>query len=836
VTERGWRWAARMARRDLSRSLRGLRLLFLCIFLGVATLATVGSLAGAITGEIAARGAVILGGDVEAAMTQRLAGPQERAAFRALGPVSETIRLRAMARGVEGPTTAVLSELKAVDSAYPLYGQLLVDGRPAGPPSATDIYLSPEMAQRLAIGRGQRIRFGGADFRVAGFVDQEPDRVGEGFTLGPVAIVSLSGMNRTGLVQPGSLYTARYRIRLPSGADADDTAAELRQRFAATGLEVRSRNRAAPGASRFFDRMGQFLTLIGLGALVIAGIGVGNGVGSYLARKRTSIALLKVLGATSGDIARIYLLQIGGVALLATAAGIALGALLPVLLVRLAGDILPVQPAVLVQPLPLLTSAAYGMLVALAFVLPHFRRARREPAAGLLRGQVQRARLFDRVTALGVGALAAIVAALAIGTSDTPGFAAGVLAATVGVFLLLALVGLGVRWLAARLPRPRSPLVRLAVAGLHRPGAQTGPLVIALGLALTLFVTLSAVESSLSAEIEGSIPQRAPARILLDIPSQQRGAFERMVREAAPGAELNIAPVLRGTITQYGDQRVADLRELPDGAWFLRGERGISYSAAVPQGSTVVAGSWWPPDYRGPPIVSFDREAADLLGLTVGDRITVTVLGRPIEARIASLRELRWENLGFNFLLVYPPSVLQAAPHSLAASLAAGPSEAAAVTRATVARFPSVSVIDVGDIIGQVSGILRQVARAILIAASVAVLAGIAVLVGALAAAREARSYDSVILKTLGATRRQLLGVQALEYAVVAAVVLVLSCALGLLAAWFVIVQLFEFTWAPDFVAVAAVLGAGAALTLGIALLGAIPLLRTRPAQALRQL
>jgi putative ABC transport system permease protein len=154
----------------------------------------------------------------------------------------------------------------------------------------------------------------------------------------------------------------------------------------------------------------------------------------------------------------------------------------------------------------------------------------------------------------------------------------------------------------------------------------------------------------------------------------------------------------------------------------------------------------------------------------------------------------------------------------------------------TVARFPSVSVIDVGDIIGQVSGILRQVARAILIAASVAVLAGIAVLVGALAAAREARSYDSVILKTLGATRRQLLGVQALEYAVVAAVVLVLSCALGLLAAWFVIVQLFEFTWAPDFVAVAAVLGAGAALTLGIALLGAIPLLRTRPAQALRQL
>jgi putative ABC transport system permease protein len=212
------------------------------------------------------------------------------------------------------------------------------------------------------------------------------------------------------------------------------------------------------------------------------------------------------------------------------------------------------------------------------------------------------------------------------------------------------------------------------------------------------------------------------------------------------------------------------------------------------------------------------------------------VLGREIEARIASLREIHWDTMGFNYILVFPPSVLAGAPHSLSATITMAPRYEATVSRALLGAFPSVSIVAVGEIIGQVGTILGQMSAAIVMAASVAILAGIAVLIGAIAAARQARSYDSVILKTLGATRWQILGAQALEYALLALILSAVSLGLGLTAAWFVIVKIFEFGWQPDWAVVLGTLGAGGTLTLGIGLLGSLPLLSIRPATALRTL
>jgi putative ABC transport system permease protein len=828
----GWRFATRLARRDLSRSLRGLRLLFLCIFLGVATLAAIGSLTAAITGELATRGQVILGGDVQVGMSQRQASAAERAAMERAGQVSETIRLRSMARSPDG--AAVLAELKGVDSLYPLYGALEVGGRSVRAPAPDEIYIAPELGERLSLQAGGRLRFGEAEFRIAGIIAEEPDRVGEGFTLGPVALVSMDGLRRTGLVQPGSLYDTRYRLRLPASADPEAVAEDLKERFPASSWELRDRDRAAPGANRFFDRMGQFLTLVGLAALVIAGIGVSNGVASYLRQKQDGIATLKMLGATAGDIGRVYLVQIGLVTLLAVGAGLLVGAMLPPLAIAIAGDLLPVQPGLRLHPLPLAVSAAYGLLMALIFVLPPLGRARLLPVATLFREMVAERRRPDRRTIVLVLAAAALVVALAVGTSDNRLFAASVLGAVVGVIVLLMALGWAVRRVARGLPRPRRPLLRLAVTGLHRPGAQTVGLVVALGLALSLFVTLAAVQTSLSAEIARAVPDRAPDQFVLDVPAVERGRFEAIVREAAPRSELNVVPNLRGTITAYGETRVADLEELPEGAWFLRGERGVTYSPTVPQGSDVVEGAWWPADYRGPPLVSLDREAAEILGLGIGDTITVSVLGREIEARIASLREIHWDTMGFNYIMVFPPSTLASAPHNLAATISGDTARQPALTRALLAAFPSVSIVDVGELISEVGTILDQMAAAILVAASVAVLAGIAVLIGAIAASRQARSYDSVIMKMLGATRRQILAAQALEYGLLALVVAAASLGFGVAGAWFVIVQVFEFGWRPDWAVILGTLLAGSVLTLGIALLGSLPLLRLRPAAALR--
>lgn len=833
MSDLGWSKAWALARRDMVAGLRGLRLLFICLLLGVTTLATIGSISAAIQNELATNGQTFLGGDVEIETAQREANAPEKAALLREGRVSETVRTQAMARRVDDQGVGVLTELKAVDGRYPLYGALKVRG--AGLPLASDqILIGPALADRLSLKIGDRVLYGQADFVVRGIIEDEPDRISEGFTLGPVALVSFEGLRRTALLAPGSLFQSKYRIRLTQGADPEPVIERLKARFETAGWEFESRNRAAPGASRFFDRMGQFLSLIGLAALVIAGIGVGNGVSSYLAGKRDNIATLKILGASSRDAARIYFLEIGIVTAAAVALGLVAGAALPLGAVSLAGDLLPVQPGFAIHPMPLLLSAIYGLLIAFIFALPPLARAKRYPVAAQFRFAVDQPARIDLRTAVAIGAAVAALLALALLSADNPAFAAMFVGAVAATLLLLTGVGFAVGWVARRVPRPSRPLWRMAIANLHRPGSQTIALVIALGLSLTLFVTIAAIQTSLRAEIEGSVPQRAPDQFVLDIPASERPRFESIVRANAPAASINIVPTLRGTITAFGGKRVADLKELPPGAWFLRGDRGVTYSASLPESSELVAGRWWPRGYSGPPLVSLDEEAAGIMGVGIGDTLSVSVLGREIEARIASLRKVNWRSLGFNYILVFSPNSLERAPHSVAGTISIDGPPPPALTRALLTAFPSVSLIDVGELIGRIQTMLNQMAAAILIAASVTVLAGIAVLVGAIAASRQARSYDSLIMKVLGATRGQILAAQALEYALIAGVLSALALALGLGAAWYVIVQIFEFTWSPHWPTVLATLGVGGLLTLLIGLLGSLPLMSVRPAEALR--
>jgi putative ABC transport system permease protein len=472
----------------------------------------------------------------------------------------------------------------------------------------------------------------------------------------------------------------------------------------------------------------------------------------------------------------------------------------------------------------------------LIFTLSPLARARTQPVAAIFRALVEQRGAFDRRSVTGIALAAAALIAIALGTAREPLFSAAVLAATAAVLGLLLALGWAINRVAKRVPRPRHPLWRLAIANLYRPGAQTSALVVALGLALTLFVTLAGVQTSLSAEIDRTVPKKAPNQFVLDIPSAQEARFRAIVMGEAPDAQINVVPALRGTIVAYAGQRVADLKEIPDGAWFLRGERGVTYSARLPEGSELVAGTWWPANYQGPPLVSFDEEAAKTLGIGVGDTLIVSVLGREIGVRIASLRKINWDTMGFNYVLVFSPNALAAAPHSLTATITMAPEHGGAVTRALLAAFPGVSVIAVSDVIAQISGLLEQMSSAIVAAASIAIFAGIAVLIGAIAASRQARSYDSVILKTLGATRVQILGTQVLEYSLLAAILAIVSLALGASAAWFIIVQVFDFEWAPDWAVVIGTLAGGALITLGIGLAGSLPLISLRPSRALRQL
>ena len=828
----GWRLAATWARRELDWRFRGLRLLVVCLFLGVAALAAVGGLADAVGRELATQGAAILGGDVELSVSQRLASPAERAAMARAGAVSQTIRMQANA--VSGDRAAPI-QLKGVDAAYPMLGRVaLADGRRVGAPPPGQAWIAPALAERLGIARGAPLRVGARTLTVGGVIADEPDRLGEGFTLGPPVLVSLADLDATGLIQPGSLYDVRYRLRLPASRDPAVAAKAFADAFPAGGWETKTRDRASPGASRFVDRMGEFLTLVALSALAIAGVGVGGGVTSFLAARRPAIATLKTLGASGGDVARLYAIEIGVAALVGVVAGLAVGAGIVPMLVRLLGDRLPVTASLTLAPWPLLRAAAFGLLIAVAFAAPPLAAAGRTPAAGLLRGALAP---MGRASwrARGIAALAiAAAAALAIGSARQPLLAAGFLAAVAATLALLTALGRGIRWTIARLPAPRAPLLRLAVAALHRPGARTEALVVALGLGLTLFVLIAAVRTSIDAAIATTVPARAPALFVLDIPRDRESEFRRTVARAVPGADVRTVPLMRGTITGYRDVRVADLKQLPEGAWALRGERGLTYAAALPSGNTITAGRWWPAGYAGPPLVSVDERLAEALDLKIGDPLTIGLLGVERTARIASFRRIDWDTLGFNFVLVFSPTAIADAPHNLAATIDVPKGREGVVTRALLAPFPSSSAIEVRGVLGQVQDVVGQVAAAIAAAGGVVVAAGIAVLIGAIAAAREARAYDAVILRVLGATRGQILAGQAIEYAILGSVVAVVALALGLGGAWWIVVRVFSFPWAPDPTTIAVTVVAGLVLMLGIGLAGSWPILGVRPARALR--
>nr|WP_137677861.1 FtsX-like permease family protein [Parerythrobacter lutipelagi] len=833
-----WSTAWKIARRDLNARFKGLRLLLVCLFLGTGALAAIGTLTAAIENELASRGQELLGGDLEIEVWQRDLTPEEQTAFADYGEISGGTRLQAMASAGEN---AAPVGLKAVDGKYPLYGALtLKDGRSVGAPEPGTAWLDQGAMDRLGIAVGDEFRVGTQQLTAAGVIETEPDKLSEGFSLGPTVLVAQGMPAEAGLTAPGSMYQSKYRVAFSPQREPEAVEEALSERFPNAGFDFRSRDRASPGADRFVGRMGEFLTLVGLAALVIAGIGIGGGVASYLEARRTSIATLKVIGASSKDIARVYALQIGAAALAGSVLGLIAGILVTPLLGMALDGLLPVETGFVFEPAALLLAAAYGLLVALVFAATPILRARRFPAMALMRARVVPLSRDGQSLGWVIGGLIAIVA-LALLTARQPMLSGGFLAGAAVMLGLLALLGWGIRKAAGALPSPKNPLVRNALANLHRPGASTGALVTALGFGLSAFVLLAAIQSSINGNIESRVPQQAPDYFVLDVPRDRVGEFETLVRAEDENAMIRAVPALRGAILAYGPEdaqiRVSELEEIPDGAWPLRGERGLTYSDALPDGNSLVEGEWWSADHAGEPLVSVDEEFARAIDLKIGDRLTVGLLGVERTARVANLRRIDWESMGFNYVLVFSPNAIQDAPHNFAATIEIGDAiPTGPLLRQLVNAFPSSSVIEVGDVLKQARTILSQVGIATFAAASVAVLAGLAVLIGAIAAARAARTYDTVVMRVLGASRRQVLVMQLAEYGILALVLAGVALALGTGLGWLVITQLFEFDWLPDWGEILGVLGLGLAFVLFFALAGSLPLLRAKPAQALRQL
>ena len=841
--------ALRFAARELRGGLRGFYVFIACIALGVMAIAGIGSVAAGLADGLAREGRVILGGDLAFSLSLREAGADERAFLDRRGRVSLAATLRAMARADDGRTALV--EVKAVDAAYPLYGEAALD-----PPQPLAAVLAqrdgafgaaadPALLARLDLKPGARIMVGVAPIEIRAALTSEPDKLAGGIGFGPRLLISEAALRATGLLQPGSVVRWHYRLRLPDN-DATDTGvravtAAAQAQLPEAGWEVRSRSNASPALERNVERFTQYLTLVGLTALLVGGVGVANAVKGHLDRRREVIATLKAVGATGSRVFRIYLTQVLVLAALGALPGLAIGAALPFLIAWGFGAVLPLPIAPAVHPGELALALLYGLLTAAAFALWPLGRAHDVPVSALFRDEVANERHWPRrpyiiATALVGCALAGVAVELAYDRR----IAAMFVGAAVAVFVLLRLVAALLMLVARRLPRPRSPVVRLALANIHRPGAVTPSVVLSLGLGVAVLVTVIAIDGNLQRQFLAALPDKAPSFYFIDIPAAEADRFDAFVHARAPRATLERVPMLRGRIVAAKGVAAEDLKPSPDASWALQSDRGITYGDEVPAGSRLIAGQWWTPDYQGPPLVSLEKRIADGVGLALGDQVTVNVLGRNLTATVANLRTVDWQSLGINFVMVFSPATFRTAPHTHIATLTypgGGTSqEEAGLLKAMADAFPAVTTVRVREALDSIGHIVTNLALAIRGASVLTLLVAVLVLGGALAAGHRHRVYDAVILKTVGATRMRLLSAYALEYLALGLATALFGVAAGSAAAALIITKVMNlpFAWLPGPLLTAAAGAVAATVLLG--LVGTFTALGQKPASVLRNL
>lgn len=828
----------RLARRELRGGLRGFVIFVACLALGVAAIAGAGSMDAALRRAMAEDSRALLGGDVELQRSYRPADADELAFLRQWGQITTTRELRAMAIAEDRRT---LVEIKAVDGLYPLFGKLEL--APSADLEQKDglwgAAVDANLLDRLGLKIGDALTIGQTRYQIRATIVKEPDRIATPFSLGPRLLLDQAALDSSGLVQPGSLIRQAVLIALAPGRSLEEFRTALNQRFPTAGWLFRGSADAAPGVKRFLDNLTLFLTLVGLTALLVGGIGVANAVRAFLDGRVTTIATLKCLGASRRLIVWIYVWQIAFLAGLGIVLGLAVGAALPFGVSAVWGDHLPVVARLSVYPQPLALAATFGLLTALAFATWPLARAGQIPAATLFRDLVAPGAAKIGGRALAVIALAGLaLAALAVVTAADRRLAIGFVGGAGFALVAFTVMGAGLVKLAkatARsLARRASPLsLRLALSSLHRPGNPTKGVVLSLGLGLTVLVAVALIQANLSHQLSERLPREAPTFFFIDIQPDQAEAFDRIVAQSGGRLERRAAMV-RGRITQLNGVAVENVMIAPDAQWAIKGDRGLTSADVQPADSQLVAGAWWPRDYSGPPLVSLDAGIAKGFGLTVGQTVSINVLGREITVTIASLREINWSNLSMNFTFILSPNALAGAPHTDIATVFAPSDREFAVERAVTDALPGISSIRVKEALDSVRSVAEEAALAIRAAAAITLAAGALVLAGAISAGQARRIREAVLLKVLGARRIDLLRALLLEYVLLGAATGLLAGVLGSVAAWAVDLQVLHADWLFQIAPVAGVVLGGIAAVAAVGLAGTAQALSTRPAPWLR--
>ncbi len=805
-----FRWCIREWRRGLT----GSRILFFCLALGVGAMSAIGSTAAALRQALEGDARAILGGDVAVSLTSRELSPDAVEALSRLGTVSRSAMLRAMLHAGDG---SLLVEAKAVDSRYPLYGDFRVygQGEVRGKDLAPNALVADaEVLARLGISVGDRVRLGAAELSVQGVIEAAPGQPLDIFTLGPRVILSWDALKATGLLAPGSLYQMTYALRLPPGMDAERVAQDLAA-VGDPGWRVRPFSKASGRMEVLLERLRTVSAFVALAILLVGGLGVASGVRAHLATRLVEMAIWKTLGAPSWVLVAVHgghVLLWGGAAI---AVGVFAGAMVPWAM-RAAGWSI-VEPGW--YSLPLLTASACGLFTLGLFAALPLGRAVAVPAATVFRSAALGLPPQAPPWAWGAMSLCATaLGLLVLGIADRLRLGLWFILGVTVSFMLLMAAAHGVRVIARHGRNLPWASGRLAMANLARPGAPGPRLILVLGLGLGMLGAVRLATLSLTTSLGEEIAQQAPTFFVLDVPLHEEEALRTVAQEAG-ATMLRLQPVVRGRITRIGGTDVEKMAIPPEVEWAVRSDRLLTSAATLPEGSTLVAGTWWAENAVLPtPQISITADLAQGFQVGVGDTLSFNILGREVDARIASIRHVDWTTLQLQFAVIFAPGLLETAPRSLLGTIHA-PAEAAEAVFARVARaFPQVAVVDVRRVIAEAVELLDHVGLGLGLLGGLAVVVGFLVVGASLAADQEERHLEAVVYKICGATRGAVARILAVEFSLAAGVAALLAIVLGSLAAWAVVHGLMRlaFRWAlPDAIFLPLV---GAGLTVGLAL------------------
>ncbi len=840
---------SRLAWRESRTARRRLLLYMSSISLGVSALVAIDSFATNTQDSIRTQSRALLGGDVAFNSNQKFPAGID-SLFDSLAttgvPVARVTTFGSMAFvGRTGGTR--LTQVRAVSPRFPLYGDVVTE--PAGAwarlRTGQVTVVDPTLLVALDAKVGDTLTIGYAKFEIIGSLTSVPGDPGIASAIGPRVFIADTWLGETQLLGFGSRAQYEAFVKLPANVNSPKWSAPLRPKMLKANVRMRTVVQEEMNRTQAIGQLASFLGLVGLIALLLGGVGVASGVHAFVTRKVDTVAVLRCLGATSSQVLFIYVIQAAAMGLLGAGIGALLGVGIQFLLPHLVKDFLPLDVQVALDPAALGTGLAVGVCVALIFALRPLLALRRvSPLQALRRDDAAlvRASLRDPATQLVNVTLLASVILLAIGRADSVPrglmFAVGIGISLVVLYIAALLLSEGAR----RVVRPSwTYVVRQGVANLYRPANQTRSVVIALGFGSFLVTTIYLVQTNLVKQFDITAAASRGNLVMFDIQDDQRAGVQQAISDGRH-ALISITPIVTMRIAALNGQDINEhARRVGQGrgSWALRREYRSTFRDTMVVTEKLIAGKWFGPHKAGDTLqeVSLERDLAnDQLKVKLGDIITWDVQGVLVNTKVTSLREVDWGRFDPNFFAVFNTAAISGAPKQWAAVIAVKNEKAIApLQRKVVEHFPNVSSLDISLVRRTINDIINKVSLAVRFLALFCLAMGVPVLFSAVAATRRDRLRESVLLKTLGATQRQVLRILFTEYALLGA--LGGACGMGLstLGGWALVRFVFEAPFHFAFGPAAAIAGAMLAMAVGIGLLTAREVFRETPMAALRE-